>query len=118
MKLVLNKCYGGFSLSHAAIMRYCSHAGITVYAHPTEWGGHIYTTGISEDSESFNEYDIERTDPSLVMTVEELGTAAASGPCAALEVLDMHSGQLYRIMNYDGSEWLEFPSDIHWSVAT
>jgi hypothetical protein len=28
------------------------------------------------------------------------------------------TGQKYRICNYDGKEWLEFPEEIKWEIAT
>ena len=33
MKLVINSCYGGFSLSHKGVMEYAKRAGIKLYAY-------------------------------------------------------------------------------------
>lgn len=63
-------------------------------------------------------YSWDRTDPDLVAVVEELGPLASDGSGTELVIRDIAAGQLYRICEYDGKEWLEFPSDIHWSVAT
>ena len=35
MKVVINTCYGGFSLSHEAILRYAEIKGIAPYVEPT-----------------------------------------------------------------------------------
>lgn len=37
MKIVLNKCYGGFSLSHEAKMRIFEKRGIKVFPYLNEW---------------------------------------------------------------------------------
>jgi hypothetical protein len=66
------------------------------------------------ESSYWDPYTWDRTDPDLVQVVEELGELAGKG----LEVRNLDSGQQYRIREYDGKEWLEFPSDIEWSVAT
>lgn len=33
MKVVINKCYGGFGLSHQAVMEYAKRKGMTLYAY-------------------------------------------------------------------------------------
>ena len=97
-KIVYNACYGGFSLSHEAIMRYAEIKGINI--------------AIGE----FSIYDIERTDPALVQVVEELGEAA-NGRSAALRIVELPAGTLYRIDEYDGSESVMTQDDYDWSVA-
>lgn len=37
MKVVINRCHGGFSLSHEGIMRYAEIAGIELYPYIDEW---------------------------------------------------------------------------------
>ena len=115
MKLVLNKCHGGFSLSPAGLSHLAHLKGIKLYI--TEDGFGAYTSPTFEEETYFTDRPEDRTDPDLVATVEALGELA-NGDCALLEVRDLHSGQQYRIREYDGKEWLEFPSDIEWSVAT
>lgn len=39
MKIVLNKCYGGFSLSHEAMMRIFEKRGIKVFPYISDWKG-------------------------------------------------------------------------------
>ena len=84
MKVVINKCYGGFSLSEAAY----KELGL-------KWDGfgHGY---------EFNE-DKERSNPKLVEVVEKLG-AEANGRWANLRVVNIPDGAEYEIDEYDGIE--------------
>lgn len=46
MKVVINACYGGFGLSHEAVLRYAEIKGITLYVEPTKYSivPHAYYT--------------------------------------------------------------------------
>jgi hypothetical protein len=114
MKLVLNKCYGGFGLSDGATRHLAALKSITLYELEREHWTEFYLD--PELEIPFDTHDIPRTDPHLVAIVEEFG-ALASGHCANLQVRDLTPGQLYRITEYDGLEALEFPSDIQWETA-
>lgn len=46
----------------------------------------------------------ERTDVTLIKTVEELGSEAASGSCAKLKVIEIPDGIQWEIEEYDGFE--------------
>lgn len=83
MKIVINKCYGGFGLSEAAY----EYLGM-------EWDGYGYDFG-RED----------RADPKLVACVEALGEAA-SGELSELAVVEIPDGVDYTIEEYDGIEWV------------
>jgi hypothetical protein len=51
MKIVLNKCYGGFSLSHEAQMRIFEKRGVKVFPYFSKW----------ENGDTFYEkYDSEK----------------------------------------------------------
>src|SRR5205809_7971341 len=114
MKLVLNKTYGAFHLSDAALCHIAHLKGINLFAFEENgWIGH-YTDPSFCESSFWDPYTWDRTDPDLVRAVEELGQLAGEG----LVVRNIDSGQLYRICEYDGKEWLEFPSDINWVIAT
>ena len=131
MKVVINRCYGGFGLSHEAVMRYFEIKGITVYPEQgkdywkfwTYWtvkpedrvedkeGKAFYSMSI-EDRIAYNklhseqtiyERDIERHDPALVQAVEELGNNA-NGAHAELAVVEIPDGIDYIIEEYDGIE--------------
>lgn len=60
--------------------------------------------------------DIDRTDPALVQVVEELGKTA-NGMCAKLTIVDLPTGTLYRIDEYDGYESIETNNNIEWKVS-
>ena len=83
MKVVINCCYGGFSLSKEAY----DYLGI-------EWDGYGF------------EYDDERTNPKLIEVVETLGQSA-SGACADLKVIEIPEGIKWYISEYDGFETVE-----------
>lgn len=83
MKIVINKCYGGFGLSPLARKKY------------HELGG-----GVLKDYE----YP-ERSDPLLVKVVEELGESA-NGGFAELKVVEIPDDVDFTIEEYDGVEWV------------
>ncbi len=82
MKLVLNKCYGGFSLSRRAARA----LGL----------GYTYD-------------DIDRADPQLVHLVERFGFEAVSGEHAHLRVVEMPPDiSDWEINEYDGYETVTY----------
>jgi len=140
-KIVINSCYGGFSLSVEGMKRYAEIKGLPLYIegndfYPTFWTipaeertGLIdqknWSTFTDEErrqsNQLFSKYtissrDFDRTDPILVQVVEELGSKA-DGSCAELTIETLEKGTLYRINEYDGYEYIETNNDITWSVA-
>ena len=140
-KIVINSCFGGFSLSEEGMRRYAELKGLPIYVEsdgrfktywtvPKEERIGLIKTGdwASASSEErilsnklYDEYTIDcrnfdRTDPLLVKVVEELG-AKANGRCAKLTIEKLRPGTLYRINEYDGYESIETNSSIEWSVA-
>ena len=89
MKIVLNKCFGGFGLSEEAY----KFLGL-------KWDKYGYT---------FCEYD-KRTDKKLIECVEKLGDKA-SGHGAKLEVVEIPDNIEWTIENYDGVETCEEKHD-------
>ena len=98
MKVVYNACYGGFSLSDAAITRYWEIKGGV----PTP---------------NWYNRDIPRDDPALVQVVEELGDNA-DGSFANLTIDNIPSGARWRIDEYDGFETVRTIDDYEWHTAT
>lgn len=86
MKIVINACYGGFSVSHAAM----------------EHMGKEPDPGLFRDSCG---RDIPRDDPLLIAAVEALGSAA-NGACAELKIVEIPDGVEWCIEEYDGIEWV------------
>lgn len=91
-KIVINCCFGGFSLSDAGEARYRALGGTKEFSR-----------------------DIPRHDPRLVQTVEELGELA-NGRSADLKVVTVESVN-YRVNGYDGMERIETPDSIEWVDA-
>ena len=82
MKVVLNKCFGGFGLSEKAY----EFLGL-------EWDGYGY---------KYNDYDL-RSDEKLIECVETLGEEA-DGRFARLVVVDIPDDIDWEINYYDGVE--------------
>lgn len=142
-KIVINACYGGFSLSTAGAARYLQLKGTPTYGEYTNGSfGGLGALWLRPEGDPqrerfqeikrethFEEWnalfelcvwcdssDIDRADPALAQTVEELGKAA-NGMCAKLVVRELEKGTLYRITEYDGFEDIETQGEIDWNVA-
>lgn len=90
MKIVINRCFGGFSVSDAVVE--ALHLD-------SAWA------------------DVERTDPTLIAMVEE-DARAASGLCAQLRVVEIPDAATdYRLQDYDGAETIIYVLDgkIHYA---
>lgn len=106
-RIVINRAYGGFSLSREAILVYLELAGIAYDLLPqkdrdaqTRLGDRIVVNGV--DFESRN---IARDDPALVATVRRLGSDA-DGEYATLKVVEVPAGVAWTVQDYDGREWV------------
>ena len=134
-KIVINNCYGGFSLSTLAIKRYyeLKYPEVQLFFYkldfpldsykkvPIEDADVIltkdlgdYFTGPLEEDYLVISYCISRHDPILVQVVEELGEKAG-GRYAELKIVEI-PGNKYRIGEYDGQEWVETPESIDWET--
>lgn len=82
MKILINVCYGGFSLSKEAIKRYAQIKKVKY--------------------ESVDKYNIKRNDPILIQVFEELGTK--TGDNSKLRLVEIPDDVKWVIMDYDGSE--------------
>lgn len=80
MKVVINTCFGGFSLSREAY----EFLGIP-------WDGYGF------------KFDNNRTDSKLIECVEKLGERA-NGRCANLRVVEIPDDVKWIIEDYDGAE--------------
>jgi hypothetical protein len=131
MKVVINKCYGGFGLSPLAIKRLAELQGRECYFFT---GGldspykrvsleeatksifsHAYDVPeISMENSRNNEYylahslyynSIDRSDPLLIRVVEELGENVNTN-YSRLEIIEIPDGIDFEIEEYDGQEWV------------
>ena len=94
-KIVVNKCYGGFSLSPKA----AKMMGLEV-------------DELSIDFGAVHCREIPRHSTELVKVVEDMGKEA-SGSYAKLQI-EVIKGNLYQIGEYDGMEWVETPESQEW----
>lgn len=128
MKVVINACFGGFSLSPQATLELWKRGalpGIPV----AEYYGR--SSGLEHDLAKWRDYlangenrpdawvtvfspdeslvlyagrlEEKRADPILVQIVEEMGNAA-SGSCARLKIVEVPDDVDWEIHEYDGSE--------------
>ena len=91
MKLVINKCYGGFSLSDYAVKK----------------------LGLSSCHEG-----IDRDDPRLIELIETEGSDAISGSFATLRICELPDNTTdYEIEEYDGAESVVYVVDgkLNWA---
>ena len=80
MKVVINRCWGGYGLSKAAY----KELGL-------KWDNYGY------------EFEDDRTNPALVACVEKLGQKA-SGPMANLVIVEIPDDVKWELDDYDGQE--------------
>lgn len=132
MKIVVNRCFGGYSLSTKAVeLYYKKKFDRNAYHFTTEYKDNDYKQSFyvpcevgdshfmitSFDVQNPNEIDEkilwdnhylsdrpeERTDPVLVRVIEELGKDA-NGMCASLQIVEIPDDVDWEIDDYDGME--------------
>ena len=106
MKVVINRQFGGFCLSHEAIMRYSELTGLNLLVFNKDaklYGADYYRDGIEDDDHYWLDHHIERNCPHLVQVVEEFGTEA-NGWAANLQIVEIPDDVEWEIHEYDGIE--------------
>lgn len=101
MKVVVNKCYGGFSVSAAAV-RFMRERGNEDAKNVVLFGESTPEYTPDYDYNSYG-WKFPRHEPDLVAAVEELGDRA-NGACAFLKLVEVPDGAEYEIDDYDGME--------------
>ena len=108
MKVVINKCYGGFGLSDAAMRLLAEKRGWEVIEYAEGEGfsfsGEVKSI-VDPKGDKVWDYDLARIDPDLVAVVEELQDKA-NGFAAELNVVEIPDGTDYVLEEYDGREWI------------
>ena len=106
IKVVINRCHGGFGLSHEAIMLYSDAAKLNLKAVKRDSSlieYNYYLDGIEDNDHYFSEYNLRRDDLNLVGVVEILGEKA-NGWAAELAVVEIPDDVNWYIAEYDGIE--------------
>lgn len=106
MKVVINRCFGGFGLSDEAVERYAELKGINIVKDEKDsfGGGTWHIDGIQDDDHYFSSYSIkDRSDPILIQVVEEMGESA-DGWCSELSIVEIPDDVEWHIHEYDGLE--------------
>jgi hypothetical protein len=130
MKVILNKCYGGFDVSDECYGLYAKKKGVKLFRYVDDYGMNLkkisdgnagmnsiayyfvrdYGEFLHRDDIDWDDYIYlgreHREDPILIECVEELGTERASGRFGELVVVDIPDGMDYVIDEYDGIETL------------
>ena len=139
MKIILNKCYGGFDVSDEAYRLYAKKKGLELYKYESDYdfknptyrkvengGNEISTCYFTKDfgeeakisDDDYNKYCLYiredyRNDEALIEVVEELGNRA-SGRFGELEIIEIPDNSFYKIDEYDGIETIYYSdSEIH-----
>lgn len=94
-KIVVNRCFGGFSLSWAAVLRLRELGHAAALAEEViALNGYVFQTHLR---------DVARDDPLLIQVIEELGDAA-NGAVAKLDIVEIPDDVEWEIEEYDGWE--------------
>lgn len=110
MKIVINRCYGGFGLSKKAIDRLAelgNTEAINIKSEVENFDKDDEMNKFRFLNDHFHLYETPREDHLLVNVVEELGSSIASGHLAELEVVEIPVGVNWEITEYDGMERIE-----------
>jgi hypothetical protein len=106
-RIVINRAFGGFSLSREGVLLYLELAGIAYTLMDQEdrdtqirLGSRIMVNGTE-----FNSRDIKRDDPALVTVVRRLGSKA-NGEYATLKIVEIPGDVDWFVDEYDGKEWV------------
>lgn len=110
MKVVINRCFGGFGLSEKAFEMLLNRKGIRFEKEESEYKSlgimNYYHFGhLGDDEHYISHYDSysDRSDPDLISVVEELGEEANSR-YAELKVVEIPDDVKWEIHEYDGIE--------------
>lgn len=104
MKVLVNRCYGGFGISKEAL-----HLYLTTKGYKYKMDADEYTPSATlEDGKRISVYEIDRDDPVLIEVFEKIGSEACSGDHSELELVEIPDGCVYDVTEYDGFESIEY----------
>lgn len=97
MKIAINKCYGGFSISHeCALLLRKKGVRITLEG---DFGYYLRNEDFGIINDDYNAY---RADPRLIEAIEE--SKNPSGRLSELKIVEIPDGTDWYIDEYDGLE--------------
>lgn len=105
-EVVVNNCFGGFSLSKEGVREYLKRKGKTLYIKSEGCINFYYTSPDMTEESYFCDRGIKRDDPDLVAIVKKLGKRA-NGSCASLYIVKVPVNVKWTIEEYDGIETVE-----------
>ena len=128
-EIVINKCFGGFGLSHKAVMRYAEIKGIKLYPWIDDIYKEVYKSEATVNNPNvlvhyskvplpkkgaknilnknyFSERSIPRDDPALVQVVRALKDEA-NGRCSSLLIVEIPDDIDWEIDEDNGNESVE-----------
>ena len=91
MKIVVNKCFGGFSVSQTVM----KELGISSKF------GYLCNEDFGIENANWEAY---RAAPALIAAIEKVGIKDATGSLAELEIVEIPDGTDWYIHDYDGIE--------------
>ena len=135
-EVVINNCFGGFSLSYAGVMRYAELKGIKLYAWIDDIAKEVYgdratldnadeigllihysTIPIVDESE-YKKLDNKKAndtywsdrklkrDDPILIRIVKEMGKKAAGKCADFKIVKIPNDVKWEIEEYDGSEWV------------
>ena len=102
MKILVNKCYGGYGTSKEAAREWLKRNNV-VFTIIED----TYHLVVEIDGEKQYMTNIDRADPILIELYEEKGSEFVSGRHAELKLEEIPDDCQYSIGEYDGQEWIE-----------
>lgn len=106
-EIVINKCYGGFGISHEAELLYLKRARIdyTTKDRTSRDETQRYGPIIFVDDKEWSGYEISRDDPVLISVIKELGQDSW-GNFSELKIIKIPADVDWDIEQHDGVEWV------------
>lgn len=104
MKVAINGCWGGFSLSKEATELMADRGSAEAAQYLADTNPEIWYDFHPYGDPDDNHTDKVRADPLMIAVIEELGVEAASGSMASIRIVEVPDGVDWYIDNYDGME--------------
>ena len=117
MKVVINTCFGGFSISNVALEKILQRKGIAYEKTPVKHKFFFKTQDnefdywkagqVGDDDAYLSSYNFhdDRTDVDLIAVIEEMGEASF-GWAADLKIVEVPDDVKWHIDEYDGREYV------------